>query len=136
MEVADGGWVANVGNKDGGLASRCGQTLVQELTGNGSHLPATSEPTHVIQIDDHGSPDPSLSCSPDPSLDNMFMPFDYSNGSSEEFGLQWSQDDRAVDYVNEFELRNLESWLLDFDSSGCIHDEPFAPMNAYEYDYA
>ncbi|KAI3816390.1 hypothetical protein L1987_16084 [Smallanthus sonchifolius] len=100
---------------------------------------ASSQPTHVIQIGDHDSPDPSLDYpsldySPDTSLDNMFMPFDYSNCSSEELGFQWSQD-QVMDYVNEIELRNLESWLLDFDSSACIHDVPFVPMNTYEYDY-
>ncbi|KAK1419761.1 hypothetical protein QVD17_29072 [Tagetes erecta] len=124
------------------------KTLVQELTGNGSSSPESSsfsplppipEPAHVIQIDDHDSPDPSLDhsldCSPDPSLDNMFMPFDYSNCSSEELGLQWSHDP-LMDHVNEIELKNLESWLLDFDSSTCNHDAlPFVPMNTYEYDY-
>ncbi|KAI3696118.1 hypothetical protein L1987_79127 [Smallanthus sonchifolius] len=91
---------------------------------------ASSQPTHVIQIDDHDSPDPSLNSSPDTSLDNMFMPFDYSNCSSEELGFEWSQD-RVMDYVNEI----VESWLLDFDSSACIYDVPFVPMNTYEYDY-
>lgn len=121
------------------------------------------KPAHVIQIEDHDSPDlsldhsfdydspnpsldhsldcspnpsldHSLDCSPDPSLDNMFMPFEYSNCSPEELGLQWSHDP-VMDHVSEIELRNLESWLLDFDSSACIHDVPFVPMNTYEYDY-
>ncbi|KAI3730395.1 hypothetical protein L1987_61565 [Smallanthus sonchifolius] len=148
------------------------KTLVQELTGNGSQtaVPPTtmhgvsSEPTHVIHLDDHyDSPgpsldysldpsldhsldcspdpsfdcslDPSLGCSPDPSLDDMFTPFDCSNGSSEELGLQFPED-LVMDYVNhEIELANIESWLLDIDPPACIRDEPFMPMNTYEYDY-
>lgn len=139
------------------------KNLVQELTGNGSQTPiipsfsspiampiASSEPPHVIEIDDDDSPvpsleyssdpslefssDASLNYSPDPSLDNMFMTFDSSYCSSEELGSQCPQD-RVMDYVNEMELRNLETWLLDFDPSAIFHDVPFVPMNSYEYEY-
>ncbi|KAI3778611.1 hypothetical protein L2E82_07992 [Cichorium intybus] len=177
------------------------KALVQKVTGNGSpSLPVSSfspptavpmvstQPPHVIHIDDYGSPDPSLDRSPDPSMDNTFMSFDYSYCSSteelglsstissfshpmhvvssepaqvihiddhdspdpssdntfipsdysycstEEFGVQWPQD-HALDYVDEIQLRNLESWLLDFDPSACILEGPSMPMNTYEYGY-
>lgn len=85
------------------------------------------------QLIDYDSSNPSLGYSPDPSLDNMFTQFDHSsNCSSEESGLQWSQD-RDVNI--EIELRNIESWLLDFDSSACSHDVSLVPMSTFEYDY-
>ncbi|KAI3734267.1 hypothetical protein L6452_13732 [Arctium lappa] len=129
------------------------KTVVQDLTGNGSSsstisslsppppvdvMPAvvvSPEWAHVIQIDDdHDSLDHSLDCSHDLSLDNSIMSFDYSNCSSEELGLQW-QEDCLRDQVNEIQLRNLESWLLDFDSPTCITGEPYMHMNTYGYDY-
>ncbi|CAI9296518.1 unnamed protein product [Lactuca saligna] len=178
------------------------KTLVQKVTGNGSSSSSISsfsppttmamvstQPPHVIHIDDYGSPDHSLDLSTDHSLDNTFMSFDYSYCSSEDLGLssnvssfsppsamhvvsseptqvihiddhdsldpnsnstyiasdysycsteelgvQWPQD-HGLDYVDEIQLKNLESWLLDFDQSSYIHDEPFVPMNTYEYGY-
>ncbi|KAD2804529.1 hypothetical protein E3N88_37906 [Mikania micrantha] len=143
------------------------KTLVQELTGNDSRPsvpPSTmhvvsSEPTHVIHIDNHHdshdtsidhrldpnleysldrnldySPDPSL----DPSLDSLFMSFDYSNGlSDQDLGLQFSEKDQVIDYVNhESELRNIESWLLDIGPSAWTRDESYMPLiDTYNYDY-
>ncbi|KAK1416380.1 hypothetical protein QVD17_32171 [Tagetes erecta] len=102
------------------ITSSCNfKTLVQELTGNGSHHVVSPEATHVIHIDDHDSPspslDPTLGSSPHPSLDNMFMPFDYDTRSSEE--LEWQMlEDPVMNNVNfEIELANIESWLLDLE---------------------
>lgn len=116
------------------------KTLVQELTGNGSHHVVSSEPTHVIHIDDNDSSgpslDPCLGSSPDPSLDNMFMPFDYDNRSPEELELQLPED-LVMNNVNyEIELANIESWLLDLEPLDFIRDVSYMPpMGTYEYDY-
>lgn len=173
--------------------------LVQKYTGNESRLlPSTPPPTtlpvvssaprHVIQINDHDSPDlsldysvdamldysfdpsldfsvtpsldSSLDCSPNSTLDSTFVPFDYSGNPShdssldcspistldstlpldynycsyEELGSQLPQE-HVMNYMNEIELRNIESWLLDIDTTACIHDAPFVPMNTYECNY-
>ncbi|KAK9063872.1 hypothetical protein SSX86_017744 [Deinandra increscens subsp. villosa] len=119
------------------------KTLVQELTGNGSHSPVppttihvvSPEPTQVIHIDDdqHDSPDPShdysfdpsLECSPDPSLDrsldcnhdpsldNMFSSFDYGNCLSEELGSLQWSEDLDNMFMD---YASRESELRDIES--------------------
>nr|GEW83055.1 hypothetical protein [Tanacetum cinerariifolium] len=78
--------------------------------------------------------DSSIECSPISSLDNTFVPYDYTYCSYEELGSQLPQD-HVMDFMNEIELRNIESWLFDIDPTVCTHEAPFVPVNTYQCNY-